>query len=70
MDVGSPAVGRGGVDDDACEQAVMRTAARMSKMNRSFLKFLGRLLNIQFSVAQPFHHFRVTVIEKTTCFCV
>jgi hypothetical protein len=49
---------------------VMRTAARMSKMNQSFLKFLGRLLNIQFSVAQPFHHFRVTVIKKTTCFCV
>ncbi len=28
------------------------------------------LLNIYFSVTQPFHHLRVTMVKETTCFCV
>jgi hypothetical protein len=27
-------------------------------------------LNVQFPIAQPFHHFRITMVKEATCFCV
>jgi hypothetical protein len=49
-------------------QAATKTTATMNTM----VRFIGplRLLNIQFSFTQPFHHFRIAMVKETTGFCV
>ena len=68
------AVGVGGIAADGAvgvgmgAQAATKTTATMNTMVR-FIAPL-RLLHVQFPVAQPFHHVRVTMVKKTTGFCV